>query len=237
MSYPDGSYRTNIIGTDNVITAAVENKVERVVFLSTDKGADLGETMGLSHTSVQGYLPHSKIIYSLDTLSIEAERRRMYRFRQKAMQALHDHIDLPDESLYLWNTVIAFEGFVFSTSGRGKEKKGATRFRYVVSSRTGSNGKHYGGERVDDFGNEIMGEGKEKSISRFTGDLALRRAVKMGGKVKGSKALELPGSGSYLYPILIRFGVIAPTQASTSTANENESSTPTVTTTVEYGSV
>ena len=31
--------RTNIIGTDNVITAAVENKVERVVFLSTDKAA------------------------------------------------------------------------------------------------------------------------------------------------------------------------------------------------------
>lgn len=31
--------KTNIIGTDNVITAAVENKVERVVFLSTDKAA------------------------------------------------------------------------------------------------------------------------------------------------------------------------------------------------------
>lgn len=35
--FPMEAVRTNIIGTDNVITAAVENKVERVVFLSTDK--------------------------------------------------------------------------------------------------------------------------------------------------------------------------------------------------------
>lgn len=53
-----------------------------------------------------------------------------------------------------------------------------------------------------------MVEGKEKSISRSTVDLALKRAKEMGGKVKGPKALGLPGSGSYLYPMLQRFGVI-----------------------------
>lgn len=37
--FPMEAVRTNIIGTDNVITAAVENRVERVVFLSTDKAA------------------------------------------------------------------------------------------------------------------------------------------------------------------------------------------------------
>ena len=40
--------RTNIIGTDNVITAAVENNVERVVFLSTDKAAYPINTMGMT---------------------------------------------------------------------------------------------------------------------------------------------------------------------------------------------
>ncbi len=37
--FPMEAVRTNINGTDNVISAAVENKVERVVFLSTDKAA------------------------------------------------------------------------------------------------------------------------------------------------------------------------------------------------------
>ena len=41
------------------------------------------EVTGLSYTSIQGYLPHSKIIYSLDTLSTEAEWIRLYRARRK----------------------------------------------------------------------------------------------------------------------------------------------------------
>ena len=40
--------RTNIIGTDNVITAAVENEIKRVVFLSTDKAAYPINTMGMT---------------------------------------------------------------------------------------------------------------------------------------------------------------------------------------------
>lgn len=46
--FPMEAVRTNIIGTDNVITAAVENKVERVVFLSTDKAAYPINTMGMT---------------------------------------------------------------------------------------------------------------------------------------------------------------------------------------------
>ena len=46
--FPMEAVRTNIIGTDNVITAAVENHVERVVFLSTDKAAYPINTMGMS---------------------------------------------------------------------------------------------------------------------------------------------------------------------------------------------
>lgn len=46
--FPMEAVRTNIIGTDNVITAAVENTVKRVVFLSTDKAAYPINTMGMT---------------------------------------------------------------------------------------------------------------------------------------------------------------------------------------------
>lgn len=46
--FPMEAVRTNIMGTDNVITAAVENRVERVVFLSTDKAAYPINSMGMS---------------------------------------------------------------------------------------------------------------------------------------------------------------------------------------------
>lgn len=46
--FPMEAVKTNIIGTDNVITAAVENKVERLVFLSTDKAAYPINSMGMT---------------------------------------------------------------------------------------------------------------------------------------------------------------------------------------------
>ena len=46
--FPMEAVRTNIIGTDNVISAAVENEVERVVFLSTDKAAYPINSMGMT---------------------------------------------------------------------------------------------------------------------------------------------------------------------------------------------
>ena len=46
--FPMEAVRTNIIGTDNVITAAVEARVKRVVFLSTDKAAYPVNSMGAS---------------------------------------------------------------------------------------------------------------------------------------------------------------------------------------------
>jgi len=48
----------------------------------------------------------------------------------------------------------------------------------------------------------------KKRISRSTVELAYTKAVEMGGKIKGPKALGIPGAGSYLYLMLIRFGVI-----------------------------
>ena len=46
--FPMEAVRTNIIGTDNVITAVVENDVSRVVFLSIDKAAYPINAMGMT---------------------------------------------------------------------------------------------------------------------------------------------------------------------------------------------
>ena len=171
---------------------------------------EIQEILGLSYTSVQGYLPHSKLIYSLDTMSTEAERIRLYRNRQKAVEEFQIHLCLPDQNLYLWRTIIAFEGFRFTTSGHGNRP--GTKFTYEVSKPTTGGGRRYAGENVEGFGNELFitsgGEQLKKSISRSTVDLALRTALEK--EIKRTKALGIPGAGSYLYPMFIRFGVITP---------------------------
>ncbi len=169
--------------------------------------AEIQETLGLSYTSVQGYLPH-KSVYGLDTMSSECERIRLFRARKKAVSDLHDHLFLPDASLYLWKTVVAFQAYPFTTSGRGSRE--GVKFTYEVSKSTTGGGKRYEGEQVEGFGNEMWiiknGQKAEKSISRSTADLALKNACEK--EIKGPKALGIPRAGSYLYPMFIRFGVI-----------------------------
>ena len=170
---------------------------------------EIMESTGLSYSSVQGYLPHTQI-YNLDTMSAECERIRLFRRRKAAVINFQTHLDLPDASVYLWRCVVAFEGYPFSTAGRGKDKTGAVKFIYTVSRSGGAGGRHYDGENVEGYGNEIFitsgGEQLKKSISRSTVDLALKKAQEK--QISGPKALGLPGAGSYLYPILVRFGVI-----------------------------
>ena len=161
------------------------------------------EKMGLSYSSIQGYLPH-KHIYNLDTISTENERIRVYRGRKAAVEGLHAHLDLPDATFYLWKAVIIFEGYTFSTSGRGKRE--GVKFKYTVSRSGGAGGRKYSGECVEGFGNEMWIDGKEKSISRSTVDLAFKNARR--GSITGPKKLGVPGADSYLFPVFVRFGVI-----------------------------
>ena len=169
---------------------------------------EIQDILGLSYTSVQGYLPHTKLIYSLDTMSAECERIRLFRSRQKTVEELNVHIGLPDQSVYLWKTVVAFQSYPFHTSGRGSRE--GVKFTYEVSKSTTAGGRRYEGEQVEGYGNEMWiiknGQRAEKSISRSTVDLALKNAREK--EIKGPKALGIPGAGSYLYPMFVRFGVI-----------------------------
>ena len=176
--------------------------------------AEIQETLGLSYTSVQGYLPH-KSVYGLDTMSAECERIRVFRTRRRAVEELNAHLSLPDASVYLWRCVIAFQSYPFTTSGRGN--RAGTRFTYEVSKPSTGGGRRYAGETVEGYGNEMWiitlpdKVRKEKSISRSTVDLALRTALTVQaqeGFVSGPKKLNIPGAGSYLFPLFVRFGVI-----------------------------
>ena len=169
--------------------------------------AEIQEQTGLSYSSVTGYLPH-KSVYNLDTMSSECERIRLFRSRKAAVAELRTHLGLPDESLWLWKAVIAFENYPFQTSGRGSRP--GVKFKYTVSRATGAGGRHYDGETVPGFGNELWvtsgGEQLKKSISRSTVDLALKKTREK--EITGPKAMGIPGAGSYLFAMFKRFGII-----------------------------
>ena len=101
---------------------------------------EMCEITGLSYTSIQGYLPH-KSVYGLDTMSSECERIRLFRARRNAVSDLHDHLPLPDASLYLWKAIIDFQSYPFHTSGRGSRE--GVKFTYEVSKSGSAGGRHY----------------------------------------------------------------------------------------------
>lgn len=137
-------------------------------------------------------------------------------FEQQSMFELEDKISTEEQldsdmTLRLWEKLIELEGQQFTTSGRGTRP--GVSFTYQISRNTGASGRHYNGQSVDSYGNELWiidadGEKREKSISRSTVELGYRRAIEMDGRVSGPKKLGIPGAGSYLYPIFVEIGVI-----------------------------
>lgn len=170
----------------------------------------VAEKMGISISSVNSLLPYSKGVYGLD-VSAAADRTQLYRARKQIIEELQDVIQTGEWSLELWRAICLFQNYPFTTSGRHSVP--GKRFKYSVSKEGGTGGRKYAGESVEGFGNEMWittSEGeKKKSISRSTVELAVRNALAAGGVVKGPKALNVPGAHSYLYPILVRFGVIS----------------------------
>ena len=186
-------------------------ELSRTVQKMTAAGKPLQEIMdmtGLKRASVNSYLPYQRLAFKLEETTVNADRHRVFRKRVKTVEELQRHFGLPDEMEKLWLAIIAFEDYPFRTSGRGSRE--GVKFKYAVSRRGGTGGRHYGGVDVSGYGNEIWiesgGETRKKSISRSTVALGYRRAREL-KVVKGPKALGIPGAGSYLYPIFLRFGV------------------------------
>ena len=163
--------------------------------------ARVAEELEVSDALVTMYLPYEKTVYDLEDKSGGAKRTEKWRERRN---------DDGDWKEWLWQAIIEMEGDMFTTAGRGSRP--GVKFKYEVSRAGGSGGRHYSGENVPGFGNELWiikdGVRKEKSISRSTVELAYRRAQEANGDVAGPRALSIPGAHSYLYPILVKLGVI-----------------------------
>ncbi len=67
--FPLEAVKTNVLGTDNVLTAAIEKGVKKVICLSTDKAAYPINAMGISKAMMEKvFVAKSKIVNSESTL-------------------------------------------------------------------------------------------------------------------------------------------------------------------------
>jgi len=204
---------TTILRTRKLLITAeyYSTETSRLVQTLTSESMGMEEIMEvthLKHASINSYLPYKNLAFDLDQTTVNADRHKLFRQRVKSVNELEEHRGLPDEMEKLWLAVIAFEGYPFHTSGRGNRP--GVKFFYTVSREAGTGGRHYSGDAVDGFGNEIKFSTKEKTVTRATVELAYRKAVevqKKEGCVSGPKKIGLFGA-SYLYPMFLRFGVI-----------------------------
>lgn len=171
-----------------LITAGYySTEASRVVQELHNAGADMKEIMretGFKEASVYSYLPYSKGVYNLADPTLSAEQNRLFRKRKASCAKLQAHLEDEEAEEYLWETIEAFENYLFLTA-RGLP------LRYMIK------------------GGEIFFTRKEKSVTRATVMQAFRRAreiQKQEGFVSGPKQLGTFGA-SYLYAVFLRFGV------------------------------
>lgn len=178
-----------------ITTGAYSSEVSEQVNTLYKSGKSIIQIMkitGLSRASVYSYLPYQKGIYNMNTLSLDAERCKIYRNRKAAVDKLRDVIEKPDALLeatdMLWKAIVEFEDYPFVTA------KGL-KFRYTIRRREGV------------VGNEMFVNRKEKSITKSSVEVAFKKALELDRVVTGPKKLGVFGA-SYLYPIFIRIGII-----------------------------
>ncbi len=180
-------------------TAQIQEMMKETVQIDA-----LCNQLRISRSTLNSYLPYSKGVYKLTDVSAAAERTALSRSRKDVVVQLKERID----ELTLWKTVCLFEDYPFVTSGRGK--RDGVKFKYTISEPGSSGGRHYSGENVDGFGNELFiinrrGEKREKSITRSSVDYTFKIALE--GNVAGPKSLKIYGA-SYVYAMFARFGVV-----------------------------
>ena len=168
---------------------------------------EIGAALRLKPAAVYGYLPYELRPYNLPETTSNADRHKRYRATKKLKAAVNTD-NAEKISAALWRCVIIFEGYPFSTSGRGSRT--GVEYTYQVSRKGGSGGRHYAGDSVQGYGNELWvvmdGEKKEKSISRSTVELGFQKYLEVleSGEAMGPKKLGVFGA-SYLLPLFQRF--------------------------------
>lgn len=176
-----------------LITAGVyKNDTSELIGKLKSEGKTLQEIQsitGLSRSSVNGYLPYSKVIYKNTESSVGADRIKLYRTRQKCLKELQK--ELTEEKL--WECMILYQDFLFHTVS-------GLPFKYKMNI-----------GRKGEYTKEIIINRRQesKTLTWSSVILAFNNAIKKKGNViEKPKALGDIRGVSYIYPILYEFGVI-----------------------------
>lgn len=177
-----------------ITTGHYSTELSRKVQLLREQGYTIQQIMkqtDLKRASVHAYLPYSKGSYNLSELTLNAERKRVYRKRKIVCEKLHQKIDSADVDEYLWDAIVAFVDYLFKTET-------GLSMKYTIE------------------GGEIFFNRKEKSVTLATVMRAFqqtRQIQKTEGCVSGPKKLGT-FDASYLYSVFLRIGVCSNTPSS-----------------------
>ena len=141
--------------------------------------AQIQKVVGLGRVSIHSYLPYMKGVYKASEISTDAERVKLYRNRKAGLERLKNG------EINLWIVVKLFAGYPFMTTE-------GCKFNYSVS------------------GNEMHISRETLVITRATIEAAyqgVRELPSLGTDIKESKKTD-NSVASYLFPMLIRFGII-----------------------------
>lgn len=155
------------------------------LFESGKKIPEIMELTGLSRASVHSYLPYSKGIYNMQERSVDADRKMLQRSRERACKefvAELPHMSKQECEQALWGLIKLHEGCIFYTVS-------GLRYKYKV---------------ID---GEIRIDVKKERITKLSVMQAMNKAIEISSIVSGPRKFGVTGN-SYVYPILVRFGLI-----------------------------
>ena len=146
--------------------------------------------LGLRKSSINSYLPYTKIPYKESEISANADRCNLYRKRKRAIECISDM-----ESL--WDCVILFQNYTFYTTS-------GLKFTYVVKGNEmfiSCKEKSVTFSTIEKVYKKVM---RDREVA-INGDLKL-----VNGKMVYSRPKDIGDffGISYIYPIFCRFGLI-----------------------------
>lgn len=157
--------------------------------------AEIQNIMGLGYSTINTYLPYSRVIYKMSEISQNAERVNRYKNRKQAVECLQENCT--EENL--WKCIVAFQEYPFYTAS-------SLPFSYAL--KTG---------RTGEYTKELFIDRRENSKSlswssiRLVFEKALEKAknAEKGGAVfaRPKEIADVRGV-SYSYSLFWRFGVI-----------------------------
>ena len=152
--------------------------------------SEIQRLLNVSRATVQSYLPYKKGVYNAKEISLNAERIKVYRKREKTIKGLS--ADMCKERL--WDAVVESQGYPFHT---------VSGLPFTYKLKRGRNGE-YNREL------EVNRRKESKTLVWSSVMLAFDNALAMKGTaVERPKALGDIRGVTYIYSILYRFGVIA----------------------------